>query len=109
MPTLEQIMYEAGRSALADQESIVSGVRQRTGTLLAAHALVASSLGATAVHARGLHAFGWIAIAALLAGLVVAAILLAPWRLKFAIDARELNDGLHEQGPLKRTGVRSAG
>jgi hypothetical protein len=34
--TLEQVTYEAGRSALADQESLVAGVRQRTGTLLAA-------------------------------------------------------------------------
>jgi hypothetical protein len=38
--TLEEITYEAGRSALADQESLVAGIRQRTGTLLAAHALV---------------------------------------------------------------------
>jgi hypothetical protein len=54
MPTLEEITYEAGRSALADQELLVSGVRQRTGTLLAAHALVASFLGATVVRSRGL-------------------------------------------------------
>ncbi|HEY3944691.1 MAG TPA: hypothetical protein VGL78_05660 [Solirubrobacteraceae bacterium] len=87
MATLEEITYEVGRSALADQESIVSGIRQRPGTLLAAHALVASFLGATTVHARGLHVFSWLAIAALLIGLMVAAILLAPWRLKFAIDA----------------------
>jgi len=95
--TLEEITYEAGRSALADQEAVVSGIRQRTGTLLAAHALVASFLGATTVHARGLHVFSWLAIAALLTGLIAAAILLAPWRLKFAIDARELYDGLYEQ------------
>ncbi len=94
---LEETTYEAGRSALADQESLVGGIRQRTGTLLAAHALVASFLGATAVHVRGLHTFGWLAIAALLAGLVIAAILLAPWRLKFAVDARELYDEFYEQ------------
>lgn len=58
MPALEEITYEAGRAALADQESLVSGIRQRTGTLLAAHALVASFLGATTVHAQGLHALG---------------------------------------------------
>jgi hypothetical protein len=97
MPALEEITYEAGRSALADQESIVTGIRQRTGTLLAAHALVASFLGATTVRAQGLHALGWVAVAALLLGLVAAAILLAPWRLKFAVDARELYDELYEQ------------
>jgi hypothetical protein len=56
VPTLEETTYEAGRSALADQESLVAGSRQRTGTLLAAHALVASFLGAITVRARGLSA-----------------------------------------------------
>jgi hypothetical protein len=88
--TLEDITYEAGRSALSDQESIVAGVRQRTGTLLAAHALVASFLGATAVRTEGLQPLGWVALLALVAGLTVAAVLLAPWKLKFAVDARQL-------------------
>ena len=92
MRTLEEITYEAGRSALADQEPLVAGIRQRTGTLLAAHALVASFLGATTVRAQGLHALSWVALAALVVGLVAAAILLAPWQLKFAVDARELYD-----------------
>jgi hypothetical protein len=97
MRTLEEITYEAGRSALADQESLVAGMRQRTGTLLAANALVASFLGATTVRAQGLHAWGWVALAALVLGLVAAGILLAPWQLKFAIDAEELYDELYEQ------------
>jgi uncharacterized membrane protein YdcZ (DUF606 family) len=94
---LEEITYEVGRSALADQESVVAGIRQRTGTLLAAHALVASFLGATTVHARGFHAFSWLAIAALLGGLIVAAVLLAPWQLKFAVDARELYEQFYDE------------
>jgi hypothetical protein len=97
VPRLEEITYDAGRSALADQESIVAGIRQRTGTLLAAHALVASFLGATTVHAQGLRGFGWVAVAILLLGLLIAAIPLAPWRLKFAIDARELYEDLYQQ------------
>ena len=97
MPTLEEITYQAGRSALADQETIVTGIRQRTGTLRAAHALVASFLGATTIRAQGLRALSWVAVAALLLGLLAAAILLAPWRLKFAVDARELYRDLHEQ------------
>jgi hypothetical protein len=95
--TLEEITYEAGRSALSDQESIVAGVRQRTGTLLAAHALVASFLGATAVRDQGLHPLGWVALLALVVGLVVAAVLLAPWKLKFAVDAHQLYLDLYEQ------------
>jgi hypothetical protein len=97
MPRLEEITYEAGRAALADQESLVSGIRQRTGTLLAAHALVASFLGATTVHAHGLRGFGWVAIASLLLGLLDAAILLSPWKLKFAIDAQDLYEDLYDQ------------
>jgi hypothetical protein len=97
MRTLEEITYEAGRSALADQESLVAGVRQRTGTLLAAHALVASFLGATTVRDQGLHALGWVALVALVLGLVAAAVLLAPWHLKFAVDAGELYEELYEQ------------
>lgn len=97
VPTLEEITYEAGRSALADQESAVAGIRQRTGTLLAAHALVASFLGAITLRARGLEVFGWLALVALVLGLVAAAVLLSPWRLKFAIDARELYQDLYAQ------------
>jgi len=89
--TLEEIVYEAGRDALADQEALVAGVRQRTGMLLAAHALVASFLGAATIRENGLDAWGWIAISLLVVGLVAAGVLLAPWRLKFSVDARELH------------------
>jgi hypothetical protein len=94
---LEEITYEAGRYALADQEALVSGIRQRTGTLLAAHALVASFLGATTIRAHGLTFWGWVALVALVLGLLAAAVLLAPWRLKFAVDAKSLYDNLYEQ------------
>ena len=66
MLTLEEITFQAGRDALADQEAVVAGVRQRTGTLLAAQALVASFLGGTAISTNGFHVW------------------LAPWDLKFA-------------------------
>jgi hypothetical protein len=95
--TLEEITYEAGRAALDDQEKLVSGIRQRTGTLLAAHALVASFLGATTIRETGLTGWAWIALAALVLGLVAAAVLLAPWELKFAVDAPELYAELYDQ------------
>ena len=44
-----------------------------------------------------MHTWGWVALAALVAGLVVSAILLAPWKLKFAVDARDLYTELYEQ------------
>ncbi len=96
MARLEEITYEAGRHALADQEAVVAGIRQRTGTLLAAHALVASFLGAAVIRAHSLDAFGWIALGALVLGLCVAAMLLAPWPLKFSIEARDLYSQLYQ-------------
>lgn len=97
MKRLEEIAYEAGRDALADQEALVAGVRQRTGTLLAAHALVASFLGATTIREAGLEAWGWVALTSLVVGLVAAAVLLAPWKLKFSVDVEQLYDELYEQ------------
>jgi hypothetical protein len=97
MRTLEEITYEAGRAALSDQEALVGGIRQRTGTLLAAQALVASFLGGTAIKDHGFHVWGWLAVLALLVGLVLSAAVLAPWKLKFAVDARELYADLYPQ------------
>jgi hypothetical protein len=97
LKTLEEITYEAGRDALADQESVVSGIRQRTGTLLAAQALVASFLGGTAIRDGGFGAWEWLAVAALVIGLVISAAVLAPWNLKFAVDARDLYGELYPQ------------
>ena len=91
MLRLEEIVYQAGRDALADQDGVVTGIRQRTGTLLAAHALVASFLGATTVRAKGLHGWSWGAVASLVIGLAIAAVLLSNWKLRFAIDAPELS------------------
>jgi hypothetical protein len=87
--TLEEIVYDAGRGAPADQDALVAGIRQRTGTLLAAHALVASFLGAATIRETGLQAWGWLVISLLVVGLTSAGVLLAPWRLTFAVDARE--------------------
>jgi hypothetical protein len=106
MQTLEQIAYDAGRRALADQESFVAGIRQRTGTIVAAHALVASFLGGATLQNRGLSTLCWIALTALLSGLVVAAVLLGPWRLRFAVDARKIYDRLYAQAAAEaRTGT----
>lgn len=97
MPTVEEIVYQAAHDALGDQDSVVTGIRQRTGTLLAAHALVASFLGATTVKAKGLHGLSWAALAALLLGLVVSAVLLSNWKLRFAIDAPDFYAELYDE------------
>jgi hypothetical protein len=101
---LEEITYEAGRHALADQEALVSGIRQRTGTLLAAHALVASFLGAAVIRAHSLDGFGWIALGTLVLGLGSAAVLLAPWPFKFSIEARDLYNQLYRRASTEARG-----
>ena len=95
LTTLEEITYDAGRHALADQEALVSGIRQRAGTLVAAHAVVASFLGGTVLRGRGIEGWGWVAVVALVVALAIAATLLAPWKLKFAVDARDLYGELY--------------
>lgn len=55
---------------------------------MAVHALIASFLGTASIHARGLTACSWVAIGALAVGLSVAAVILFPWKLAFALDAR---------------------
>jgi hypothetical protein len=89
MPTLEEITYDIGRASLAEQEAFVRDLRHRTGTLLAAQAVVASFLGGSALQRAPLSLCGWLAIAALVMGVVAGAGAFAPWQMTFALDARE--------------------
>ena len=102
MTDLEDIIYDAGRSALAEQSALVAGIRQGTASLLAAQALVASFLGGPAIRSGGFT--GWVrpAVIVFVLGLVIATLLLAPWRMRFALDARELYERL-EGGEAGRT------
>lgn len=108
MDRLEEITYEAGRAALADQEALVSGIRQRTGPLLAGQALVASFLGAPAITQQRFDTWSWMAVLALVVGLVLAAAVLAPWPLPFSVDARDLYHALYEQAPQATLGWLAA-
>lgn len=102
MKALEEVVYEIARDALADQERLVAGIRLRTGTLVAAHALVASFLGNPALRDTGLTAPTWLALLALTAALTVAAFVLAPWRLDFSVDSRRAYDRMErytQRGP----------
>jgi hypothetical protein len=76
-PPSRRIAYEAGRSALADQDAGVPDPAAHR------HApdgqpIVASFIGATTIKDQGLQLLGWIAVASLVLAVVVAAILLAP-------------------------------
>jgi hypothetical protein len=59
--------------------------------------LVASFLGATTVKAKGLHGFSWAALVALLLGLIISAVLLSNWQLRFAVDAPDFYAELYDE------------
>ena len=61
------------------------------------HAVVASFLGGTVLRDQGLDAWGWVPVVALVAAVAIAAVVLWPWRMKFAVDARELYEELYAQ------------
>ena len=109
MLSLEEITDNAGHDALADQACLVACIRQHTGTQLAAHTLVSSFLGATAVHAHGFHGWGWPADALPVLGLAVTAIVPAPWRLDFSINAGELYRALYDQAAAEAEDASLAG
>jgi hypothetical protein len=56
--------------------------------------LVASFLGGTVLRQQGLSVLSLIALVSLGAALVIAATLLGPWRVRFAVDARNLYEDL---------------
>ncbi len=58
--------------------------------------VVCEACGKRAVR-QGLEFVGWIALVALVLGLRIAAVLLAPWKMEFAVDARDLYDQLYPQ------------
>lgn len=96
MPTLEEIVYEAGRHALAEQERVVAGIQQRAGALLAAHALAASFLGAPSLRS-GLEFAGVVALVAFVVGLVAGTTLLAPSTARFSVDPARLHPVLQRR------------
>ncbi len=82
------------RSQIRTVSSLAS---DSTGTLLAAPALVASFLGGTTVKGKGLHRVSWAALVMLVLGLIVSAVLLSNWKLRFAVDAPDLYAELYDE------------
>jgi cytochrome c-type biogenesis protein CcmH/NrfG len=93
-PRLAQLVYDQAQKALEQQERQVYELRQRTGTLLAAAALIASFFGTAAVGRDGgtvpVVLAGVALVITVLSGLYV----LYPHQLDFALDARRLYDHL---------------
>lgn len=90
-------MYDIARHALAEQEARVSSIRAHTSALVAAQALIASFLGRDVLEHGSAGGWGWAAVATLAVGLVVAAAVLAPWNVRFALDVHRVYRGLERQ------------
>jgi hypothetical protein len=103
----DRISFELAVSALSQQERTLVELRARTGTLIAAAALVASFLGAEAIDRSGID--GWVSLAllAFAVSIVLSVYVLLPRdRLVFALDAPEayqaLNDVRTDEGEAYR-------
>jgi hypothetical protein len=75
---LAELAYTLSLRTLGQQEASLNELRARTGTLLAAAALVASFLGATAIARDGFDVWTACALIALVASVVFAARVLLP-------------------------------
>lgn len=95
-PRFEEIAYELSRTALADQASLMADLRSRAATLVAAQALVASFLGDAATDGGSLGPWGWAAVGSLLLGLLLATVIVAPWKMAYSLDLHEIHSDLRK-------------
>jgi len=95
---IAELAYQLSLRALAQQEGRLNELRARTGTLLAAAALVASFLGATAIDKGGFDYWTALALAALVASTALATRVLLPQSgLIFALRGSALFEAETEQ------------
>ncbi len=107
---LPEIAYDLSLRALGQQESVVNELRARTGTLLAASALVASFLGGRGIDAGGHTALTVIALVSFAASVVASVYVLLPKpALIFALRGTKLfEEEFADPGGLAETYRRLA-
>jgi hypothetical protein len=94
--TLEQLLLDQSQRALDRQERTVAEVRQRTGTLVAAAALVGGLLAGTVPHHGAAHDWSLAGLASLAVTLICALVILLPKRLIFVLEFETLYTELWE-------------
>jgi hypothetical protein len=87
--SVEQLSYELTTAALAEQERALSGLRTRSGTVLAAASIAGSFLGAKTSHG-GLGVWAILALIAFLLCLASSILVLLPHELVFAFRGKAL-------------------
>jgi len=94
---LEVLALGFARDALDKQDAVLSELRARTGTLLAASSIVASFLGATAIGRHGLSVWSVLALVGLGASLGLCVWILLPRSdLSFSVDGPRVYEELYE-------------
>jgi hypothetical protein len=89
----ERVVYEESVRALAQQRDLLDGLRNRSGTLLAAASVATAFLSAQALRGemRGdLDVVAWSAIVLFCAVVILSVAVLIPWRWTFAHHPHEL-------------------
>ena len=95
------MIYEEALRGITRQQSVIDGLRTRTGTLFAAASLVSAFLGGQALDRRpDLDFFAWTAIAAFGALFFLVLTILWPWAFKFVLNPTILmEDHVHKPVP----------
>ncbi len=105
---VSQIAYDASVRAIQDQAGVLDSLRTRTGTVLAAAALVSSFLGGQALRESG-HLELWslttTAVGAFVASAVLALVILWPFEFRFSLSARALIEAVEEHEAKGATSV----
>lgn len=92
--TLEEILFEQAQRALDRQERTVADLRARTGTLVAAGALVGGLLAGAMPSDGAAHVWSLAGLAALAVTLAASLVILLPKRLVFVLDVDQLSTEL---------------
>jgi len=107
-PVTERIVCDESTRLLASQDVVLTGLRGRAGTLLAAASLVTAFLAPPALEVRDpqtnavvreFHTLAWIATGSFVAVVVAALIVLLPYKWVFGHSSHELMDKLLDPTP----------
>ena len=85
--TTEEMILDEALRGMARQQSVIEGLRTRTGTLFAAASLVSAFLGGQVLTRHpNLDGLSWLAIGSFIACFLLVLTILWPWGFKFVLN-----------------------
>src|SRR5438067_127384 len=94
------MIYSEATRAIERQQSVLDGLRSRTGTLFAAASLVTAFLGGQSLTRNpNLDFFAWGAIASFVSLFILVLAILWPWAFRFVFSAKILLED-HRKKPV---------